>query len=292
MAILEELAPGDFSEALRARIAQLNAVIDLKLKALKRAPEGTLNISESHGNVQYYHRTTPDSTKGKYISKENQQLIRRLAQKDYDVHILKALKKEQRLLKTVLTELERDQSRGLEISKIFQSLTSHRRALVTPVTLTDEQYAAAWLSKKYEGKSFQPDSPEYYTARGERVRSKSEVIIADTLNRLSIPYRYEYPLTLHRGGRHTTSGDLSRKTTSFTIYPDFLCLNLRTRQEFIWEHFGLMDDPSYSNRAIQKLRIYSENGIHPGHHLILSTETVDLPLNTKHIENIIQTYLK
>ena len=79
MAILEELAPGDFSEALCARIAQLNAVIDLKLKALKRAPEGTLNISESHGNVQYYHRTTPDSTKGKYISKENQQLIRRLA---------------------------------------------------------------------------------------------------------------------------------------------------------------------------------------------------------------------
>lgn len=283
MTIIEELAPGDFSEALRARVAQLNAVIDLKLKALKRAPEGTLNISESHGNVQYYHRTTPDSSKGKYISKENQQLIRRLAQKDYDVHVLKALKKEQRLLKTVLTELERNQSRGLEISKIFQSLTSHRRALVTPVTLTDDQYAAAWLSKKYEGKSFQPDSPEYYTARGERVRSKSEVIIADTLTRLSIPYRYEYPLTLHRGGR---------KTTSLTIYPDFLCLNLRTRQEFIWEHFGLMDDPSYSNRAIQKLRTYSENGIHPGHHLILSTENTELPLSTLYIENLINTFLK
>ena len=283
MTIIEELAPGDFSEALRARVAQLNAVIDLKLKALKCSPEGTLNISECRGNVQYYHRTTPDSTKGKYISKENQQLIRRLAQKDYDVHLLKALKKEQRLLKTVLTELERNQSRGLEISKIFQSLTSHRRALVTPVTLTDDQYAAAWLSKKYEGKSFQPDSPEYYTARGERVRSKSEVIIADTLTRLSIPYRYEYPLTLHRGGR---------KTTSLTLYPDFLCLNLRTRQEFIWEHFGLMDDPSYSNRAIQKLRTYSENGIHPGHHLILSTENTELPLSTLHIENLINTFLK
>ena len=283
MTIIEELAPGDFSEALRARVAQLNAVIDLKLKALKCSPEGTLNISECRGNVQYYHRTTPDSTKGKYISKENQQLIRRLAQKDYDAHVLKALKKEQRLLKTLLTELEIEQSRGLEISKIFQNLTSHRRALVTPVTLTDDQYAAAWLSKKYEGKSFQPDSPEYYTARGERVRSKSEVIIADTLTRLSIPYRYEYPLTLHRGGR---------KTTSLTIYPDFLCLNLRTRQEFIWEHFGLMDDPSYSNRAIQKLRTYSENGIHPGHHLILSTENTELPLSTLHIENLINTFLK
>lgn len=283
MTIIEELAPGDFSEALRARVAQLNAVIDLKLKALKCSPEGTLNISECRGNVQYYHRTTPDSTKGKYISKENQQLIRRLAQKDYDAHVLKALKKEQRLLKTVLTELERNQSRGLEISKIFQSLTSHRRALVTPVTLTDDQYAAAWLSKKYEGKSFQPDSPEYYTARGERVRSKSEVIIADTLTRLSIPYRYEYPLTLHRGGR---------KTTSLTIYPDFLCLNLRTRQEFIWEHFGLMDNPAYSTSAVQKLHTYNQNDIHPGQSLIISTETADLPLNTKHIENIIQTYLK
>ena len=141
----------------------------------------------------------------------------------------------------------------------------------------------AGIVKKYEGKSFQPDSPEYYTARGERVRSKSEVIIADTLTRLSIPYRYEYPLTLHRGGR---------KTTSLTIYPDFLCLNLRTRQEFIWEHFGLMDNSAYSTSAVQKLQTYNQNDIHPGKSLIISTETADLPLNTKHIENIIQTYLK
>lgn len=292
MTIIEELAPGDFSEALRARVAQLNAVIDLKLKALKCSPEGTLNISECRGNVQYYHRTTPDSTKGKYISKNNMTLARRLAQKDYDARLLKALKKEQKILKTALNELKGEQVQGLEISKIFQSLTSHRRALVTPVTLTDEQYAAAWLSKKYEGKSFPPDAPEYYTARGERVRSKSEVIIADTLNRLGVPYHYEYPITLKSGGRHTTSGDLSRKATSLTIYPDFLCLNLRTRQEFIWEHFGLMDDPAYSTKAVQKLQTYNQNDIHPGQSLIISTETADLPLNTKHIENIIQTYLK
>ena len=37
------------------------------------------------------------------------------------------------------------------------------------------------------------DAPLLETSRGERVRSKSEVIIADTLDRLKIPYRYEFP---------------------------------------------------------------------------------------------------
>ena len=285
MTKFEELSPSEFTEELRSHVALLNAVIDLKLKALKHAPEGSLNISECRGNPQYYHRTSSDSTKGKYIKNANHTFARRLAQKDYDMRALKALKKEREILQTALTQLDACNTNSTLISKIFQSLAPRRRALVTPVTLSDENYAAAWLSQKYEGKIFQPNTPEYYTARGERVRSKSEVIIADTLSRLNVPYRYEYPLTLKCGDRKSIHDHI-------TIYPDFLCLNLRTRQEFIWEHFGMMDDSSYSSKAVQKLRTYSENGIHPGHHLILSTETTECPVSTRHIENLINTFLK
>ena len=282
MTNFEELPPSVVSQELRRRLGQINAVLDLKLAALKHAPAGSLNISICRNNVQYYHRTTSESTKGKYILKKNFKLARSLAQKDYDLQLIRALKKESRILKNTLKLLEAESVKRNAPSDIFYKLNKHRRALVAPVSLTDEQYAAAWQSQKYEGKTFQPDSPEYYTARGERVRSKSEVIIADTLNRLNVPYRYEYPLTLKGGGRHD----------HITVHPDFLCLNLRTRREFIWEHFGMMDNSEYSSKAVLKLRTYSENGIYPGHNLILSTETADLPLNIRHIEQLIQTYLK
>ena len=95
----------------------------------------------------------------------------------------------------------------------------------------DQHYAAQWLKVQYQGLSFTPDAPEYQTALGERVRSKSEVIIADALSRHQIPNRYEYPLKLSKGQQ------------THIIYPDFLCLNIHTRREYIWEHFGMMDDP-------------------------------------------------
>ena len=83
---------------------------------------------------------------------------------------------------------------------------------------------------------------------------------------------------------------LEAKKSPFT--PIFLCLNLRTRQEFIWEHFGRMDDSDYSKKTAQKLRTYSENNIHPGKNLIITVEANGLPLSSMYIEEIIQTYLK
>lgn len=74
------------------------------------------------------------------------------------------------------------------------------------------------------------DGAIFQTARGEKVRSKSEVMIADTLQRFGVPYKYEYPLKLRK----------------FTAYPDFYCLNLRTRKEYYWEHFGMMDNVEYA----------------------------------------------
>ena len=118
---------------------------------------------------------------------------------------------------------------------VLEQINPDSRALVTTATLTDAQYAAAWLSPKYKGNPFKPDEQVLYTSNGERVRSKSEVLIADTLKRLGVPYRYEFPLALKSGGRAATSRDLNnpRRATTITVHPDFLCLNLRTRQEFI-----------------------------------------------------------
>ena len=77
---------------------------------------------------------------------------------------------------------------------------------------------AGWY---YQGKPFDASLPKLYTSREERVRSKSEIIIADTLSRESIPYRYECPLHIPDVGN---------------IYPDFTVLNVAKRKELYWEH--------------------------------------------------------
>lgn len=146
---------------------------------------------------------------------------------------------------------ERGSLRGKYLPHSQEELA--RRALITPVTLTDEQYAARWQEVFWTGRSFAPDAPLLYTANKERVRSKSEIIIADTLFRYNVPYRYEFPLTLRRSNTAATGNTAtSGHHTSITLYPDFLCLNTRTRQEFFWEHFGLMDEPVYSTNAAGK----------------------------------------
>ena len=89
-----------------------------------------------------------------------------------------------------------------------------RRQLVKPVTLTDSLYTKEWLNTSWQKLSYQEEHQVYTTANKEQVRSKSEVIIADTLNRMKVPYRYEYPLELKDGHK---------------AYPDFMCLNVRTK---------------------------------------------------------------
>ncbi len=83
------------------------------------------------------------------------------------------------------------------------------------------------------------------TARGEMVRSKSEVIIADHLSNHDVEYGYEQPLTI--GG--------------VTKYPDFTIEDAESGQTFYWEHCGMLHVPSYRRRWDEKLQWYITNGI-------------------------------
>ena len=276
---LEELKPEQLEATIEMRLKKLQTILEEKEKQLKKQPHGHLRIAQRQGRNQFYHYTDAASPKGSYIRLKNISFAKALAQKDYDTQLIKIIEKEAAALQNLLNSTEH----GNAIQKLYEDLCPARKALITPVTLTDKQYTSQWQNITWVGKQFKEDSPIYTTARGERVRSKSEVLIADALTRHGIPYRYEYPVELHR-----TSGASSK----VTFYPDFLCLNVRTRSEFYWEHFGRMDDPEYSNKTASKLRLYTENGIIPGRNLIITMETADSPLSSRQIENLIKEYLK
>jgi len=88
----------------------------------------------------------------------------------------------------------------------------------------------------------------HMTRRGESVRSKSEVIIADLLYSKGIDYVYEAPLVGKDG--------LKR-------YPDFYFEDDDTGLQIIWEHLGMMRNPDYKARWDKKLKWYREQDILP-----------------------------
>ena len=66
-----------------------------------------------------------------------------------------------------------------EIEKIYTSMNKERQALVTPVESTWDQLLKMWYEEEYQGKEFKEGTPLILTEKGERVRSKSEKILAD-----------------------------------------------------------------------------------------------------------------
>lgn len=237
---------------------------------LKDEPEGHLRVCQSGNKVQYYKRTDPKDYNGTYISEKEMNIAYKLAQKDYDRQIIRAAETELKAIQKYLSVYPKKSA-----EELYESLHPARQKLIVPVRETDEAFAANWKKISYRGKDFYNNAAEYYTIKGERVRSKSELIIADTLERENIPYRYEYPIYMKGIGR---------------IYPDFTVLNVKKRKELVWEHFEMMDIPEYAENFVQKINSYVKNGYYQGENLICTFETKDNPLNLKTIKSIIKHY--
>lgn len=172
-----------------------------------------------------------------------------------------------------------EDNEGTYISKIdseLPKLHTQRQLLVTPIEPIWEKELAQWYDSEYHGKEFYEGTAEIVTEKGERVRSKSEKILADYFYRNNILYQYERPLYLKGYG---------------TVYPDFTFLSKKTRKEIYWEHEGMMDKPEYAKSAVKKIESYQRNGIHLGERLILTFETELTVLNSQIVEELVEKYL-
>lgn len=258
-------------KGVSARIDKLSAIISEKTAALQHVPEGILRVSGKGNYAQYYVRSSPKDKNGTYISVKEKEQIRALAQKEYDTRVLHAARKEQK----ILLRFEKQMSdMPLCAETVYSSLDRHRQELVDPIELPEDEYARQWKLQSYIPKAFAENTPEHYTAKGERVRSKSEVLIADTLAEMGIPYLYEKPFDLGR----------------ITIYPDFTLLRTDSRKTLYLEHLGMMDNPEYAQAAINRIHLYIRHQIIPGNDLILTFETKDSPLNRRILHTQLSYY--
>ena len=231
---------------------------------LKRAPAGRMRVNCSRKNPQYY-QVTGDNLCGRYLGRHQMKLIKALAQKDYDEKVLRAAQHELRVLNRLKRQL------GTAPEDIYETLPAWRKELVEPIWLPDDMYIRRWEQEEFLTKGIADDNPEFRTTKGEQVRSKSEILIANTLAELGIPYRYECELVLQDG---------------IVLYPDFTVLHVKEWEEKYLEHFGMMDVPEYCSNALKRMELLQKNGIYPGKQLFMTFETRERPLNTTFIREL------
>jgi len=257
---------------LKTRLTTQLSMIENKIK---NAPDGALKVSIQRNIPRYYHSYSNNAKPTKYISRKYQDLAQQLAQKDYYLDLIPVLQKQI----DALNKFENDYD-GRAIANVYEKLSEVRQQLVNPIELSDEEYCERWLNNKQNQKEKNPNSfamdMGITTRKGEMVRSKSEKLIADKLFMRKIPYVYETPLTLARGS---------------IIYPDFTILNVRTRETFYLEHFGMMDNSDYCKKALEKIDLYEANSIYLGEKLLVSFESSTKGIHMLQIDSIIDRLL-
>lgn len=253
---------------IRIRYDQLTNMIRTAEAKLRKLPEGTVRIKSYKDKVYYFKADRSGNSFGERIPPDKVQQAGQLAQSMYLKRIVSSARKERTAIENFIKRYPDSAPED-----IYPTLSPHRRALIDPVCLPDDEYVSRWLDVPYEPKGFLETDPFFITSNRERVRSKSEQMIAERLTSAGIPYRYECPVNIN----------------SRTFYPDFTILKLSDRQVIYLEHFGMMDDPDYANNAIRKINAYSSGGMIVGKNLFMTFETSRNPLDIRTLDNLIDS---
>lgn len=249
-------------------ISKMSAIEKKADERIKRLPPGNLRCAKNKNSFQYY-------IDGKYASKRDIDYISEIAEREYLEGVIGRIRKRILKLKNVIKSLEEQ-----DYVDYFYKLHPARRALLQPLIESKESFINRWQAEEYEYYGFDEfDETEYYTQRGERVRSKSEMIIANELFRYEIPYKYEPPLPLYdRFGEKI-------------FRPDFIALNKSTLKEIVIEHWGMLDDPKYITHNVYKWDLYERNDFLLGENLMVFHETSDRPLSVLTVDKYIEEFL-
>lgn len=131
-----------------------------------------------------------------------------------------------------------------------------------------------WENAPFDQCPYYPEQKRVEGAKGIMMRSKGEGGISYGL--LNDGERFHY--------------EQLWKFPECDIYPDFTIRHPKTGEFIIWEHFGLMDKPSYVQDTICKLKVYEANGFCPGSNLIVTFEDRNHPLSQRRIMNEIEYF--
>ena len=262
---------------VKQRTEELERVIERKKRELERLaerlPKGMIRTTQ-HGDVfQYYFRENSSEKNGIYIPRKKEKVAAEYALMEYCEKVISSAERELAILNRIISFYENN----IWPEKVYEKMSLGKRKLIDPIWISDEEYVKRWLKENDTASEYREEGKIFETSFGEKVRSKSEVLISELYHRKGIPYIYEKPLEFKGLA---------------TFRPDFTFLDVRRRVEIYHEHLGLIDDEEYRNNALQKIRLYEKNGYHIGDRLLVTCETQRNPLDIKTVERSVTHLLR
>lgn len=250
---------------MRSESKRLDEQLNSLQSKLKDYPPGKIFCTHNGNRYKWYHSNGSNPV---YIPKRNRQFAEQLAAKKYLSLLYEDIVHEKRAIDYYLRH------HAFPKAEHMLAEMPEYQELLSPYFKPQSQELHDWMKSPYDYNRKYPEMRIIKTSSGNLVRSKSEALIDMALYKNKIPFRYECALQL---GESTT-------------YPDFTIRHPRTGKTYYWEHFGKMDDPRYSKNVGLKLQLYINNKILPGIQLITTYETIEHPLNSEAIENIIKEH--
>ncbi len=254
---------------LLVREAELKKAIFDAEKYCNQVPKKRLRVAKEKKYFAYYEIEESGDTRGKYIKKNNLKLAEKIVMRDYANAVKKEAYEEIIMIQKFVKRIEKNPVRA---ENLYGNLKEGRKRLATPLLLDDEEFQRRWIEENYIKSDYKEEDKVYPTKKGDMVRSKSEVMLANMYYELGIPYRYECELELNSGKK---------------VYPDFTLLKKEGQKIIYHEHMGMLDYDEYRFNNFKKIDEYRRNGIFVGKNLLITHEGDGSPFNIKEIEKCI-----
>ena len=242
------------------------------LSEMNDLPEGKLLVTDQDGLRKYIQRIPAAGNRKKahrYGVKKKPEVLNGLVRKEYVSETLKVIDQD-------ISAIERACRRYKPIDEetIMREFLANYPELVNGIYhgIVDPE---EWIKRFSRMDNYHPESLKHTAADGTKARSKNELYIASRLDHYGLIYRWDCP---------TGIPGLYRN-------PDYSILRRRDWRIIYWEHFGMMDIPSYKAEYKEKMEEYEAAGIVPWDNLIMTFDTVEGGMRADIIEAMIKCWL-
>ena len=256
-----------FYEQMISERERLRKDIRFMEEQLQTLPEGKLICTRNHNYFKWYQKRGQHLA---YIPKSNRQLAEQLAERRYWTNLQEQARQELHAVEMYLCNHPNEQNVKRFIQEENQEYVNLLKMRFEP----KEKDLQEWANCAYKKNEKYKENLIYETNFGIMVRSKSEMLIAEALQKNKIPFHYEEEIQLN----------------GICIYPDFTLRHPKTGDFYCWEHLGMMDVEKYQKNTAGKLELYFSNGYIPEQNLILTSETKVRPMSFSRAERIIEYY--
>lgn len=223
----------------------------------------------------YYQRQTPEGRK--YLGTGENEIVKSIKKAKYisceldminaDIKLLTKLLKDYRMIS--------DEAIDRQLPKVYrlQSLDYYEN-------LPDA--GKEWMRRKEAEKAeYGPWHPEgliHTVSNGIKVRTKSEMAIAEILLRNGIPFVYELPHVLKNGK---------------IVHTDFTILStIDYKTEILLEHEGSMADPGYRDKHAWRVENYYLSGYVPNVNIFFTYDGMNGSVDGESIQRIVDGWLR